>query len=83
MVRSDIVGLINEVEKDLEDLLYGSVELHVQDGQVTQVTVRRIKKTGYLIQKNSSNTVKTGEITISKNIANKPVQKQIKRKIGT
>lgn len=46
MIQKDLKGLLGEVEKDLEDLMFGSVELFVQDGEITQVTVRRIKKTG-------------------------------------
>ncbi|PIR80191.1 MAG: hypothetical protein COU25_01485 [Candidatus Levybacteria bacterium CG10_big_fil_rev_8_21_14_0_10_35_13] len=38
--------VINEVEKALDDILFGSVELYVQEGKVTQITIRHIKKTG-------------------------------------
>ena len=38
--------VISEVEKALGDILFGSVELYVQEGKVTQITIRHIKKTG-------------------------------------
>lgn len=39
-------GLIQEVKKALQGVGdYGSVEIFVQDGVVTQVTVRNIRKT--------------------------------------
>jgi hypothetical protein len=38
--------LITEVSKALKSIdAYGSVELYVQDSNVTQITVRNIKKT--------------------------------------
>lgn len=36
----DIIGALQNIEG------YGSVELYVQNNQVTQITVRSIKKTG-------------------------------------
>ena len=38
--------VISEVERALDDILFGSVELYVQEGKVTQITIRHIKKTG-------------------------------------
>lgn len=46
MIQKDLKELMGNVEKDLTELMYGSIELFVQDGEVTQITVRRIKKTG-------------------------------------
>lgn len=44
--------LIEEIEKALALIKsYGSMELYVQDGVVTQVTVRNIKKTKLEIPK--------------------------------
>ncbi len=37
--------LIEEIKEALHDLDYGSVEIYVQDGEVTQITKRHIKKT--------------------------------------
>ena len=38
--------LVNEVKDALKSIKsYGSVEMYVQDGIVTQITVRNIKKT--------------------------------------
>lgn len=42
---SDKVQLIKEIQNALEDINYGSVEVYVQKGKVTQITVRNIKKT--------------------------------------
>ncbi len=44
--QQDKIKLINEVQKALDDIIFGSVELYVQNGKVTQITVRNIKKTG-------------------------------------
>lgn len=38
-------SIIDEIKKILERLDYGSVEVIVQDGQVTQISTRIIKKT--------------------------------------
>ena len=39
------IELINEVQKALDDIVFGSIELYVQNRKVTQITVRHIKKT--------------------------------------
>ena len=40
-------ALLKEIKKALKDVRsYGSVEIYVQGGIVTQITVRNIKKTG-------------------------------------
>lgn len=43
--------LISEIEEDLKDLDFGSVELYVQAGEVTQITKRHIRKTNRLTNK--------------------------------
>ncbi len=43
--RKGSVELINEVQKALDGIVFGSVELYVQNRKVTQITVRHIKKT--------------------------------------
>lgn len=40
--------LVTEICEALQDLDYGSVELHVVNGEVTQITRRNIKKTNGL-----------------------------------
>jgi hypothetical protein len=41
--------LVLEIRKALESVpLFGSVEIYVQNGKVTQITVRNIKKTANL-----------------------------------
>lgn len=46
-------ALIEEIKESLEGLVYGSVEIYIQDGKVTQITKRRIKKTNHLLEKDS------------------------------
>jgi hypothetical protein len=41
-------GLVNEVKIALKSVkMYGSVEIYIQNGVVTQITVRQIKKTNH------------------------------------
>lgn len=37
--------LIEEIIEAIHDINYGSIEIYVQDNLVTQITVRKIKKT--------------------------------------
>ncbi|KPJ70101.1 hypothetical protein AMJ51_02570 [Microgenomates bacterium DG_75] len=46
-------ALIEEIKEALSGLDYGSVEIYIQDGKVTQITKRRIKKTNHRLQKGS------------------------------
>jgi len=43
--------LIKEICEALRNLDYGSVELYVQNGEVTQITRRHIRKTNNLTNK--------------------------------
>ena len=43
--QKDKVAIISEIQKALDDIVFGSVELYVQNRKVTQITVRHIKKT--------------------------------------
>mgnify|MGYP001563505764 CR=1 FL=1 len=43
--QKDKVAIISEIQKALDDMVFGSVELYVQNRKVTQITVRHIKKT--------------------------------------
>ena len=38
-------SFLHEIQAALQTIRFGSVEIYVQDGVVTQVTVRNIKKT--------------------------------------
>lgn len=49
-------AILSEIQKALDDMVFGSVELYVQNRKVTQITVRHIKKTNV-------ETKKTSEIT--------------------
>lgn len=40
---------LEEIQNALQTIRFGSVEIYVQDGIVTQVTVRNIKKTKFEI----------------------------------
>ena len=46
-------ALLAEIKKTLEGISYGSLEIFVQDGMVTQMTVRKIHKTKLMLQKTS------------------------------
>jgi len=43
--QKDKVAIISEIQKALDNMVFGSVELYVQNRKVTQITVRHIKKT--------------------------------------
>lgn len=48
--------LLEEIKTALDTIRYGSIEIYVQDKQVTQITIRSIKKTKLEIdQKGQSN----------------------------
>lgn len=49
--------LLGEIEKALEDVLYGSVQIFITDGEVSQITKTVIKKTSLKLNNNEkSNT---------------------------
>ena len=43
--------LFEEIQAALQTIRFGSIEIYVQDGVVTQVTVRNIKKTKHEISR--------------------------------
>ncbi len=47
-------SLLLEIEKTLQSISYGSIEIFVQDGTVTQITVRKIKKTRLAVKKSQT-----------------------------
>ena len=49
--QKDKVAIISEIQKALDDIVFGSVELYVQNRKVTQITVRHIKKTNVEMEK--------------------------------
>lgn len=49
--QKDKVAIISEIQKALDDMVFGSVELYVQNRKVTQITVRHIKKTNVEMEK--------------------------------
>lgn len=42
-------SIIDEIRQTIESLNYGSVEIIVQDGQVTQISTKIIKKTNVIV----------------------------------
>lgn len=44
------INLVSEIEKALEDIVFGSVEIYVQDSKVTQIAVRKTVKTSLTIK---------------------------------
>ncbi len=44
-------SLNDEIQAALQNIRFGSVEIYIQDGVVTQVTARNIKKTKFEISK--------------------------------
>ena len=72
------IQLINEIEKALSGITYGSVELYVQDRKVTQITVRSIKKTSVEVNISTTNGAAKGFLPPNmQNIINK-AQESIK-----
>jgi len=58
-------SVFDEINQAIKSLNWGSVEVIVQDGEITQISTRIIKKTKSTIQsskmqKNAKKTVKTG-----------------------
>ena len=49
--QKDKVAIISEIQKALDNMVFGSVELYVQNRKVTQITVRHIKKTNVEMEK--------------------------------
>ena len=46
--------LLDEIKRALMSISFGSVEIMVQDGVVTQLTVRKIQKTSLEVSKRTS-----------------------------
>ena len=51
-------NIISEIKQAIENIQYGSVEVIVQDGTVTQISTRIIKKTNIKSQQAPVNGVK-------------------------
>ena len=83
MDNKDKIELINEVQKALEDVLFGSVELYVQNGKVTQITVRNIKKTGISLGTNIGEDKPLGNETNGITHTHNRVKTHFNIKLGT
>lgn len=53
-------SLLEELERSLVNMSFGSIEIYVNDGVVTQITVRNIKKTSVGIRKSIISKTKNG-----------------------
>lgn len=62
-----------EIEKALQTVAYGSIEIYVQNKVVTQITVRNIKKTSVSLASSTTNSKRT--ITINKTSVKKTAKK--------
>lgn len=45
--------LLSEINEALDDIRWGSIEVFVQDDEVTQITVKKIKKTMRVVKENN------------------------------
>lgn len=52
------ISVFDEIKQTIENLKWGSVEVIVQDGQVTQISTRIIKKTNVKTDAKITGTVK-------------------------
>ncbi|MCL5438801.1 MAG: YezD family protein [Patescibacteria group bacterium] len=48
-LKKDSSKLLGEIEKALDGVIFGSVEIYVQDGKVVQISKRSIQKTNITI----------------------------------
>lgn len=56
-------SIIDEIKRTIESLQWGSVEVIVQDGEVTQISTRIIKKTNIKTSEKITGTVKKSSKT--------------------
>jgi hypothetical protein len=60
--------IINEIAKSIDSINYGSIEIIVQNRQVTQISTRIIKKTNTKhSSKNINNMAKDGKTNLNVN----------------
>ena len=52
-------SLLLEIERALQSISYGSIEIFVQDSTVTQITVRKIKKIKLSVNKKTNGNTHT------------------------
>ena len=52
--RKNTSKLFEEINKHLQAISYGSIEIYIQDNKVTQITVRKIKKTSLDLSREQS-----------------------------
>jgi len=61
MKKNTSTELINEINTALKGLMWGSVEIYVQNNTVTQITVKNIKKTS-VSTKDEGSVLENGKI---------------------
>lgn len=74
-MRKFSATLLSEIEQALDAITFGSVEIYVQDKQVTQITVRNIKKTSVSLKTEQGET-KQISITNSSKLEDTTLHKQ-------
>lgn len=55
MSQNDKIQIINEVQKALDTIDFGSIEVFMQAGIPTQVTIKKIQKTGISVKPQANN----------------------------
>lgn len=55
MSQNDKIQIINEVQKALDSIEFGSIEVFMQAGIPTQVTIKKIQKTGISVKSQANN----------------------------
>lgn len=55
MSQNDKIQIINEVQKALDSIEFGSIEVFMQAGIPTQVTIKKIQKTGISVKSATHN----------------------------
>lgn len=48
-IKNNPAKLLKEIQDALDGVVFGSVEIYVQDGKVTQISRRDIKKTNLVL----------------------------------
>lgn len=53
---TNIIGILHEIANTLKTIHYGSMEIIVQDGKITQISTRHISKTNFSINAKEENS---------------------------
>lgn len=69
--------LIEEINSTLKSIMWGSVEIIVQDNEVTQITVKNIKKTKVFAKKTTESENSKNQVSSSQRVLTNKKQKYI------